>query len=61
MSENSEATAFSRDTQDKNFVSRLMITLVYKMPHFSQSNDFTSLPMNKKLLSKTGEINELTR
>lgn len=56
-----EATAFSQDAHDKNFVSRLMITVIYKMPHFFQSNDFTSLPMNKKLLSKTEEINESTR
>lgn len=38
-----------------------MIILLYKMPHFFQSKDFTSLPMNTELLSKTGKINELTR
>lgn len=56
-----EATAVSEDTRDKNLVSRLMITLIYKLPHLFQSNDVTSLPMNKKLLSKTREKNEFTR
>lgn len=38
-----------------------MIIVLCKMPHLFQSKDFTNLPMNTELLSKTGEINELTR
>lgn len=56
-----EVTVCSQDISEKNFVSRLMIILLYKMPHFFQSKDFTRLPLNTELLSKTGETNKLTR
>lgn len=61
MSKKLETNAFSQDTHDKNFFSRLTTALVYRMPYFFQPKNFTSLPMNKRLLSKRGETNEMTR